>query len=309
MSPTVLVFGVAGFVGTHLAKEFAQAGYDVAGADRAEGLAALPEGLASYTQADVRDDERVGYLVHALKPEVIINLAAITSVSRSWEHPQETLSTNATGAINILEAAKELETSPKLLFIGSSREYQVSDAPVHEGAPLAAYSPYSISKIAQNRFAEAYAHRYGLRIYRTRSFAHTGPGQSTEFTIPNWCRQVARIDAAGGQGRVQASRLDDVRDYCDVRDVVRAYRMIVESDFSGELFNVGSGFGRRMGDILDTILCFASHSIEVETAETDPSEREKSILVSSNVKLRSLLGWKPEHDFSQTLEEVYSQFV
>lgn len=308
MSPKVLVFGVAGFVGTYLAKEFAQAGYDVAGADRAEGLAALPEGLASYTQADVRDDERVGYLVHSLKPDVIVNLAAITSVARSWDHPQETLSTNATGAINILEAAKELETSPKLLFIGSSREYQGSDAPLHEGAPLAASSPYAISKIAQNRFAESYARRYGLRIYRTRSFAHTGPGQSTEFTIPAWCRQVAQADAAGG-GSIQASGLDDVRDYCDVRDVVRAYRLIVESEHAGELFNVGSGVGRRMGDILDKIVCFASHPVVVDAEGTDPSEHEKSIRVSSNVKLRGLVGWKPEHDFSQTLREVYEQYL
>lgn len=303
---TVLVFGVAGFAGVHLVHEFASVGYVVAGADRADRLPSPPEGLADYTQADVRDDGRVGHLIHSLQPDIIVNLAALTSVPYSWEHPRETLDANTAGSVNILEAAKELETPPKLLFIGSALEYRPSPNPLDENAPLAADSPYSIAKLAQERFAAAYAERYGLQIYRTRSFRYTGPGQDVSFPVPAWCNQVARLDAEGG-GVLRASDLDAVRDYSDVRDVVRAYRLILESDYAGELFNVGSGIGRRAGDVLDEIISFSSNPIRVEVSTE--GEQDRSIFVSSNEKLRTLLGWEPEYHFSDTLREVYNQFI
>lgn len=309
MAPVVLVFGVAGFVGSHLVREFSAAGYEVVGADRAVQLPSSSPSLAAYMQADVRDDERVAAVVHEAAPDIIVNLAALTNVQESWNRPQDTMQVNCLGAVNILEAAKEMAEPAKVLLIGSSEEYRPSASPLAEDDPLEASSPYGISKTAQERFAGAYAERYGLRIYRTRSFSHIGPGQSTDYAVASWCSQIAALEAAGRGGTIRVGNLDAVREMMDVRDSVHAYRIIVESDAAGDVFNVGSGEGWRLGDVLAKVMCFASHSVEVETDERLLRSHDNPVIVSSNVKLRERFGWAPRFSLDRSLADVYAEHL
>lgn len=212
---------------------------------------------------------------------------------------------NVIGTINILQGASMLEDMPKVLLIGSSEEYAPSEYPLSEDAPLNATSPYGISKATQERFADLYAERFGIPIYKVRAFNHTGVGQSTTFVLSSWCEQVAAISASGKPGVIKVGNIEVVRDFSDVRDIVRAYRMVVESDKSGDVFNVGSGKGQLLSELLATIVSFSEPAIDVEVDETLLRPSDNPVIVCDNSKIERELGWKPEHSIEECLSALY----
>ena len=197
----VLIFGASGFVGPYLAREFEGHGYEVVGTDIKEA------GGMPFKFADILDAGSVERVVREESPDMIVNLAAISSVGQSWNMPQTTVSVNVIGALNVLEAARRLEKTPKILFVGSSEEYEASDEPISEKNPLNANNPYGISKAAQERFAEVYRERFGMKVYCVRPFNHTGPGQSDSFVLPSFCKQVAEIEKSGKPGVIKVGNL------------------------------------------------------------------------------------------------------
>ena len=307
MADRVLIFGVNGFVGGWLTKEFADHGYEVVGSDVGEG--SVHDGLSGYYSGDLLDADRVSEIVCETCPDAIVNLAAISSVGQSWKIPALTMQVNVVGTINILEAARAQQDPPKILLVGSSEEYAPSDKPLKETDPLDATNPYGISKVTQERIAELYTERYSLRIYRTRSFNHTGPGQSDKFVIPSWCKQVAGIDKSGKTGVVHVGNLDVIRDFSDVRDVVRAYRMIIESDYSGEAFNVGSGTGYSLRDILDIIIGFSSFEITVMQDKTLKRISDNQVSKCDPNKIYECIGWRAACPLFDTLNEIYATYM
>ena len=224
----VIIFGVGGFVGNYLAQEFLAHDYQVYGSDIVECVK-LDERV-HYRQADLLDAGNVKQVIEDIVPDVIVNLAAISSVGMSWGMPQKTIEVNVVGALNIMEAARTLPQSPRILFVGSSEEYETTEADIDENIPLNANNPYGISKMTQENFAKLYRERYGMQIYCVRPFNHTGIGQKDTFVLPSFCKQVAEIEKTGKQGRMQVGNLTAIRDFSHVKDIVRAYRMIVESD-------------------------------------------------------------------------------
>ena len=302
MSEKVLIFGANGFVGGYLIREFSEHGYEVYGSDLA--TEAAHPALTGYQGADLLEAAGVEKVVTSIAPDIIVNLAAISSVGQSWRNPALTMQVNVCGALNILEAARKLSESPRVLLVGSSEEYAASDKPIREADPVDATNPYGISKVTQERFAELYAEQYGMRIYRTRSFNHTGVGQNSNFVIPSWCRQVAEIERSGKPGVIRVGNLDVVRDFSDVRDVARAYRMILESDCAGEVFNVGSGEARRLRDILDRIVASIEQkvAVEVDPALIRPCD---AAFIQADVSLiTSMIGWAPSFSLEQTLDSM-----
>jgi len=223
-----LIFGASGFVGKYLSEEFINSGYDVYGSDIVQGPM-LPKKVTFYT-SNILDSEAVVEIVNTIKPDTIINLAAISSVGISWNIPQTTMMVNVVGALNILEAVRKLEKKAKVMFIGSSEEYVVTDSAINEDFELNASNPYGISKVTQERFAKIYREQYGLNIYCVRPFNHTGIGQRDSFALPSWCKQVADIEKSGKAGTIKVGNLNIQRDFSHVKDIVRAYRMIAESD-------------------------------------------------------------------------------
>lgn len=159
----VFIFGIGGFAGSYLAQEFIDNGYVVAGSDKVKSESLNK--LVDFVEADLLNAENIEKIVSEKKPDMIINLAAISSVGASWGIPQITMSVNVIGALNIMEAARKIDNRPKVMFIGSSEEYAVSDKPMNEQTILNANNPYGISKMAQEKFAEVYRERYGMQIY------------------------------------------------------------------------------------------------------------------------------------------------
>lgn len=302
---SVLLFGAGGFVGGYLAKEFQSHGYQVYGSDITEPV----NPVCAFKNADLLDAAEVGKLVHDLNPDLIINLAAISSVGLSWNIPQKTMQVNVTGALNILEAARKCENSPRIMFIGSSEEYQSLDTPMDESTSLNANNPYGISKLAQERFAEVYRERYGMKIYCVRPFNHTGIGQKDSFVLPSFCSQVARIEMSGRPGTIKVGNLAAKRDFSDVRDIVRAYRMIIESSDPSRIYNVGSGKAYSLESMLNHIIGFSSQKITVQIDPERFRPIDTPVICCNNSLIRSELGWKPEHDIFDTLKEMYDYDV
>jgi GDP-4-dehydro-6-deoxy-D-mannose reductase len=255
----ILIFGASGFVGHYLIDEFFNNGYEVFGSDLVDEY---KNPHCAYKKCDILSAEGVLQLISEVKPSYIVNLAAISSVGLSWKIPQKTIMVNTIGTVNVLEAVKAVDTSIKVLIIGSSEEYKQKDTPLTTDDPLDGNNPYGISKIMQERMASIYSSRYGIRIIFTRSFNHTGPGQKDTFVIPSFCHQVAMIEKSGKPGIIKVGNLSAVRDISDVRDVVHIYRLLIEEYDTG-VFNVGSGSAESIGDILKIIISFSKVKVTV----------------------------------------------
>lgn len=306
MKRSVLIFGISGFVGRYLADEFYTNGYEVCGSDLFRGEM-LPEYVDFY-ECDLLDSERVSELITETKPTHIVNLAAVSSVGLSWKIPQKTVAVNVGGTLNILEAAKKCETFPKILLIGSSEEYEISDKPLSEASPLNANNPYGISKMMQEQFSEIYIKRFGMKIYRVRSFNHTGVGQPASFVIPSWCRQAAEISKSGRSGIIKVGNLDVRRDFTDVRDIVRAYRTVIESDSCEQVYNIGSGKAVLLRDMLDHIISLSEQPVEIQTDSELFRPADNPFICCDNSLIRRQLGWKTEYDIFDTVKEIFYSF-
>lgn len=303
----VLIFGIGGFVGAYLAKEFQNAGYKVFGSDIAKPKSEIANVV--FQEADLMKADSVEAIVNEIAPDMIVNLAAISSVGASWNIPQTTMSVNVVGALNIMEAARKSAQMPKVMFIGSSEEYEMTDADIDEDTPLNANNPYGISKMAQERFAEIYRARYGMKIYCVRPFNHTGVGQRDSFVLPSFCKQAAEIETSGKPGVIHVGNLAAERDFSDVRDIVRAYRMIIESDDCTRIYNVGSGKAYSLQKMLDYIVGLSSQPIQVEVDPERFRPVDQARICCNYSRIQKELGWSPEHSIFDTLKEIYEAFL
>ncbi len=302
----VLIFGAGGFVGSYLCKEFLNNGYKVSGTDKGEGTALPPE--VDFYKTDLMQADAVENLISRIQPDIIVNLAAISSVGASWNMPQTTMAINVIGALNIMEAARKSEQKPKILFVGSSEEYVISENPLDENTQLNANNPYGISKVTQEQFAKLYKEQYGLKIYCVRPFNHTGVGQRDSFVLPSFCKQVAKIDKSGKDGKIQVGNLKVKRDFSHVKDVVRAYRMIVESENYNRIYNVGSGNAYSLEDMLTYIIGLSNQHIEIEIDQNRIRPTDQPVICCNRSLIRKELGWEPQYDVYDALKEMYEYY-
>lgn len=303
----VLIFGAGGFVGSYLCKEFLNNGYKVSGTDKGEG-SALPSEVDFY-RTDLIQANEVEKLIGQIQPDIIVNLAAISSVGASWNMPQTTMAINVIGALNIMEAARKSEKKPRILFVGSSEEYVISENPLDENTQLNANNPYGISKVTQEQFAKLYREQYGLKIYCVRPFNHTGIGQRDSFVLPSFCKQVAEIDKSGKDGKIQVGNLKVKRDFSHVKDVVRAYRMIVESDNCNQIYNVGSGNAYSLEDMLTYIIGLSNQHIEIEVDQNRIRPTDQPVICCDRSLIGKELGWEPQYNVYDALKEMYEYYA
>ena len=306
MKGKVLIFGIGGFVGRYLANEFLNHGYSVYGSDM-NNNGTLPMRVKFY-EANLLDAGSVHTVVQKTSPDMIINLAAISSVGQSWSIPQTTMSVNVIGALNIMEAAKRCNPMPKVMFIGSSEEYEVSDKPLNESTPLNANNPYGISKVAQEQFAQMYSKNFGLQIYCVRSFNHTGVGQRDSFVLPSFCKQAAEIEKSGKPGVIEVGNLAVKRDFSHVKDSVKAYRMIIESDDSRIIYNVGSGQAFSLRELLNYIVGLSGVDIQIKVDPKKFRPTDQPMVCCDYTLIKSRLGWEPEYSVFDALKEMYEFF-
>ena len=307
----VLVTGITGFVGSHFA-EFALAeGAEVFGSYRwrskTENIDHLRDRV-TLIECDLRDLSSVQELVTSSRPDFIIHLAAQSYVHASWHSPAETFNTNTISQVNLLEAVRaQGKAAPRFLAIGSSEEYGLvheDELPIKESNPLRPLSPYAVSKVTQDLMAYQYFKSYALPIVRARAFNHEGPRRGDVFVTSNFARQIAEIEVNRREPTILVGNLKAVRDYTDVRDIVRGYWLLLERGEPGEVYNLCSGRGWAIQEILDFLL---GESINTSIAvREDPARLRPSdvpVLIGDCSRLTAL-GWKPRIPFEQTLRDL-----
>ena len=304
----VLITGITGFAGRHLAAYLSKkkgvrifgTGHGVRRTSRITAVRG-----AQIFPCDIRDRSSVRRVVEKTRPECIFHLAAQASVPRSWELPAETFKTNVLGTLNLFEEVKRLKTRPRIHIAGSAQEYgDPGRSPVAEDGRLRPGSPYAVSKIAQELLSYQYDASAGIPVVRTRAFNHTGPGQTREYVVSALAFQIAEIEAGLRDPEVALGNLDSVRDFTDVRDVVRAYWLALEKGVPGEVYNVCSGVGRRIGDIVDYYSGRARVKFRVKKNTRQFRDHDTPVLLGRADKLRRRTGWRPQISFHTTLDEV-----
>jgi GDP-4-dehydro-6-deoxy-D-mannose reductase len=308
----LFVTGVAGFVGRHLLAAWG-AGAEFHGADTApletlSGSESLRQALAGYRQLDVTNAGAAEAAIRAVRPDAVVHLAAQASGAVSLEHPAATFRVNALGSVHLLEAVRVAAPEATVLLVGSADAYGSGEpgVPIREDAPLRPQNPYALSKATQDAWGDLYARSYGLRVLRTRTFSHTGPGQRPQFALAAFADQIARIDAGVQPPEIQVGALDARREYGDVRDVVAAYRALVERGEPGQAYNVCTGEEHRLGDLLDRLLALSGVRAAVVTDPSRVRARDVTHLVGDPSKIRGRTGWMPRIPLERTLADLYA---
>ncbi|MBR1822906.1 MAG: GDP-mannose 4,6-dehydratase [Ruminococcus sp.] len=304
-----LIIGAAGFVGGYLIEELSSAGWEVhATCLENERI----DGRCTVHNLDITDKASITAVLNSVMPDIIYHLAAQSSVAVSWKKPQLTAEVNVIGSINLLEALHEAEKKDmRTVLIGSGEEYgfiRQGACPLSEDEVLRPGNIYAATKACQGMLGEIYARAYKLDIVMVRAFNHSGPNQADIFVISDFCRQAAEIEAGLREPVISVGNLEAMRDFTDVRDVVRAYRLLGEKGRSGETYNVGRGKAVKIRYILDTVLKFAEKEI---TVECDPKRMRASdipIIEPDVSKIYADTGWKAEISMEQTIEDTLNNW-
>ena len=306
----LLITGITGFVGSHMAEYALARGAQVFGStrwrSRTENIDHL-RGKIHLVECDLRDSASVRRLLTTASPTHVIHLAAQSFVGTSWHTPAETLSTNTTGQVNLLEGIRELPLVPRFLVIGTSEEYGLvhpDEVPIKETNPLRPLSPYAVSKVAQDLMGFQYFQSYGLPIIRTRAFNHEGPRRGEVFVTSNFAKQIVEIEAGMREPIIFVGDLTPKRDFSDVRDIVRGYWLLLERGEPGEVYNLCSGRSWTIREVLDFLLAHSSAkgiAVECDPARLRPSD--VMILEGDSSKIRKAVGWEVEIPFQQTLKD------
>jgi GDP-4-dehydro-6-deoxy-D-mannose reductase len=309
----VLVTGVGGFVGGHVVEFLSAAApqAQVFGIIRRGVSDSFPSRGVTVLKADLEDAAATDAAIEEARPDRVIHLAGQSSVHRSWEDPGATLRANVHGLLNVLEALRRRSLAPRMLVVGSAEEYgavQAERLPVIERTGLQPASPYAVSKVAQAYLARQYFLSHGIPVICTRTFHHTGPGRGEVFAESSFARQIAEIEAARRPPVISVGNLDAVRDFTDVRDVVRAYWLLLDKGRAGETYNVCSGRGIAIGDVLQELLDLSRATVEVQR---DPARMRPSdipAIIGNPKKLRDATGWTADIPLRRTLGDLLAHW-
>lgn len=297
------VTGGRGFSGSALLRLLEAEGYETGGISSRSH-----SGPGDLQACDLLDFERVKGLVAGFKPDLVFHLAALSNPSQSWENPRRYLENNIQGTVNLLEAIRTQCPGARLLLVSSSHVYAPppDGRPLSEEAALQAASPYACSKLVCEEIARHYCEKLGLKVVIARPFNHSGPGQSPDFVISDFCRQIAEVERTPNEWPrlVRVGNLEPVRDFLDVRDVVRAYLLLALKGQVGQAYNVCSGQGTSIRTILETALSLARATIQAEEDSQRRRKGEPDAVVGDSSKLRKLGGWAPSIGLRETVQAV-----
>jgi GDP-4-dehydro-6-deoxy-D-mannose reductase len=290
-----LITGGKGFVGQWLAAHLKDRGDEVAVIDM---------------ETDVADGPAVRRVIGDVTPDAIYHLAAMTHVGESWENPSQVLRVNVLGTAEILAAARSLDTSPRVLVVSSAEVYGIvtpAQLPLGEDTPAQPASPYAASKLAAEAVALQAWRGFGQPVVIVRPFNHIGPGQSPNFFVPALAKRIVEARRSGARS-LPVGNLTTRRDFTDVRDVVTAYRLLIEQGESGAVYNVCSGRDVAMSEVAGNLLELAGANL---TLETDPAllrPVDVPVLRGSAALLRSATGWEPRIPLATTLADVLTSW-
>ena len=306
----VLITGMGGFVGRHLAAHLLEQQTNITLHGTVFGESTRFTSPITAHEVDLTDTEAVRELVQTVRPQHIYHLAAQSSPARSnqpaWRWP--TLENNIKGQLNLLDACLEANLTPRVLVVSSSHVYgKIEQIPVDENAPLRPETPYAVSKITQDMLALQYYIAYNLPTLRVRAFNHFGPGQSPAFVAADFALQIAQIETGQREPVIEVGNLTPERDFTDVRDVVRAYRLLMENGQPGEVYNLASGRAYSIQYLLDTLLAYSGTPIQIRQIAERMRPVEVPVVTGDARRLHAATGWRPEISFEQTLHELLDE--
>ena len=289
----VFITGASGFAGTHLVAACESAGDEV--------VPAPPS-----SSADLRDPAVARSLVADARPDVVYHLAARAHVGQSWDDPLGTLAANVAVTANVLDAVRFEAPDAVFVSVGSGEEYGPPETvPTTEDHPLRPQNPYAVSKASGGLAARFYADAYGLRVVHARAFNHSGPGQEPIYAIAAFAQQIARgLDAGEDPIRIETGNADTRRDYTDVRDIVRAYRLLAEHGSPGEVYNVCSGVTRSARELVAGLGEIAGVAVDHVVDPARVRAHEVMEIRGDASKLRGATGWEPAIPIDQTLADL-----
>lgn len=301
----VLVTGATGFAGQHLVRLLLSREYEVYGT-YLSGPSEW-EFEATLVQCDLREANRIRDSVDEIRPQHIYHLAAQSSPSQSLENPRDVYETNFWGMYNLLEAARQFVPNAQILVVGSGQCYgeAVKGKALTESMALAPTNPYGLSKAAADMLAGQYHSRFGLHVVRARPFNHTGRGQQEGFVCSDYARRFATVELGEGRPAIRVRDSGKRRDFTDVRDVVRAYELLMKKGRPGEAYNIASGRSISVGEIASMLASFCSRRVHLSDEEQPARSGDVSNLYGSSVKLRRTTGWKPRYNMRQTLRDLF----
>lgn len=300
-----LVIGAAGFVGNYLIEEMVKNGMEAYATKLPHEKLENPN--AKVLDLDIMDKDAIVSLLFEVRPDYIFHLAAQSSVGLAWKNPGLTIDVNIKGGVNVMDAIRELFYKPRVLLIGSGEEYghiQPGETPICEENHLRPGNIYAATKVCQNMIGSIYSKAYDMELMMVRAFNHIGPGQAPMFVVSDFCKQVAEIEKGLREPVMRVGNLAAKRDFTDVRDVVRAYVLLVQAGTAGETYNVGSGNAQAIQEILDLIVSMSEVEIQVEVDPNKLRPVDVPIIEADITKLNRLTGWQPQIPLKETIKET-----
>jgi len=307
----VLITGVTGFVGSHLAEFCLSRGdVEVVGTyrwrSRRDNIAHIKD--LALVEMDVLDATSCRQVLASVEPDWIFHLAAQSFVPTSWAAPASTMSTNVLGQLNLFEALRALgRLDTRFHVCGSSEEYgfvRPEETPITEDNPLRPLSPYGVSKVGQDLLGYQYFKSYGLHTVRTRAFNHGGPRRGEVLLPSDFAKQIAEIEKGLREPVVSVGNLEALRDFTDVRDIVRAYWLALEKGEPGDVYNIGTGNSPSIREILDRLLALSEATVEVRQVPEKMRPSDVEILISDTSRFRAATGWAPQVPLDQMLSDT-----
>lgn len=304
----VLVTGGSGFVGSHLL-ELLSADIDLE--LHATTYGQLDQGLSeilknvTFHQLDLTNFSSTVSLIKNIVPDQIYHLASFAATGKSFTQAQAVLNNNSTLQLNLLEAIRQYAPRAKTLIVSSAEVYgevATEDLPIKETQPLYPANPYAVSKLTQEMLAYAYHKSYGLTLIRVRPFNHIGERQTEAFVIASFAKQIAQVEA-GLLDQINVGNLSSIRDFTDVKDVVKAYQLLMRKADVNAVYNIGSGRGVKIKDALDMLLKMSSAQIKVMSDSAKARPQDSTAMIADATKLNQL-GWQAQISLEQTLKRV-----
>lgn len=308
----ILITGAGGFVGTHLIKELQKSeDNEVYGAvyQATSDIATLLP-TDHIIAGDLTDFVYAQSLVQTTKPDLIYHLAALSVVHNSAENALKVMNGNTAISYNLLESVRLSAPSARVVAICSANVYgavQNADKPIDESTPFRPLNPYAVSKVAQEMLALGHYLSHGLDVVILRPFNHTGIGQTTDFVIPALAKQFASI-VKSAQPSVVVGNLDNIRDFTDVSDMVKAYILAADKCKSGEAYNIGSGVGHTVREIITIFEKLIGRKVEIKSSSQRVRKSDVPILIADATKFKTITGWTPTISLETTISDILNYY-
>jgi len=318
MKEKILITGIEGFVGSHLADFLLENGaYEIYGIkrwnnSRLRNIRHLLDKI-KFIDCDITDPISVRNLLRKIKPDKIYHLAAESFVSPSWDHPTHYMNVNYNGTVNFLDGMREVDINPRFLIPGSGEEHgeiHEDELPIDENTILRPVNPYAVTKIAQDLIGYVYYKSYGLNIIRTRAFNHEGPRRDYVFGISSYAYQIAKIEQGKQKPVIKVGHIDDKRNFTHVKDLVEAYYLAMEKCKPGELYVIGSEHPSKIHtfrEVLNKLIEMSDLDKDKIKIEVDPElVRPTNVprLIGNPKKFKELTGWEPKIGFEELLKDI-----